>query len=144
MKLRPVPSFRVTGQLDGASDAVSRMSLRLMSAGTEALGRGIEQATALVGADSSFTFLNVPAGSYVRSRTVSRPNTLLSNGAVFQIVAPGAGRGSMTTTSVFSGRPARCDALSASGQPEVPGPRRSSSRIRTYGGDRTAPGSARA
>ena len=104
VQLRPVPAFRVTGQLDGAADAVARMSLRLMSAGTEALGRGIEQATALVGADGSFTFLNVPAGCVHADREPRRVRVpVLSQARCFQIAAPGAGRGSMSATSVFSG-----------------------------------------
>ena len=37
--------------------------LRLLAAGTETLGRGIEQATALVGNDGTFTFLNVPGNA---------------------------------------------------------------------------------
>lgn len=106
VQLRPVPSFRVTGQLEGAPDAVARMSLRLMSAGTEGLGRGIEQATALVGTDGSFTFLNVPAGAYVLiANRVASEYSYSPSGGAFQIAAPGAGRGSMTTSAVFMGTP---------------------------------------
>ncbi len=74
VQLRPVPAFRVSGRLDGPAEAVARMTLRLMAAGTETLGRGIEQATALVANDGTFTFLNVPGGSYtlIASRVISQ------------------------------------------------------------------------
>ena len=110
VQMRPVPAFRVTGRLDGSPDAVARMSLRLMAPGTEGLGRGIEQATALVGPEGTFTFLNVPAGSYVL--LASRVATEYSyspggggGGGGFQVAAPGAGRGSMTTSAVLTGPP---------------------------------------
>lgn len=73
VQLQPVRGFRVSGRLDGPPEAVIGMTLRLMAAGAEALGQGTETATALSADDGTFTFLNVPAGSYtiLAARSVS-------------------------------------------------------------------------
>lgn len=103
IQLRAVPAVRVSGRLDGAPDAVSGMTLRLMSGGTENLGRGIEQATAVVSADGNFTFLNVPAGPYVliASRVVSQYTYLGSMGAG----SPAGGRGTLSSTAAHGAPP---------------------------------------
>jgi hypothetical protein len=62
--LRAVPSHTVSGVLEGPGDALVNLLIRLMPSGVEDLGTGSEAATALVGPDGRFTFLNVPAGTY--------------------------------------------------------------------------------
>lgn len=64
MTLAPVPTARISGIVDGPTDALVSLTLRLLPAGLENLGFGAEAATALVGADGRFTFVNVPAGNY--------------------------------------------------------------------------------
>jgi len=63
--LRPVPTVRVAGALEGPPDAAAGLVLRLMPQGLENLGVGSEAATTVVGKDGSFRFVNVPAGDYV-------------------------------------------------------------------------------
>lgn len=63
IRLQAVPAFRVSGQVDGASDP-GKLTLRLVPAGADELGQGSEAATALAAADGSFTFVNVPSGEY--------------------------------------------------------------------------------
>jgi hypothetical protein len=63
-QLRPVPTFRIEGRIDGPPSVAAGMPLRLLQAGAEDLGAGSEAATTLVAADGRFTFLNVPAGRY--------------------------------------------------------------------------------
>ena len=62
--LSPVPSVRVSGVVEGPPEALAGLTLRLLPAGMENLGLGAEAATALVAANGTFTFVNVPAGSY--------------------------------------------------------------------------------
>jgi hypothetical protein len=62
--LWPVAAVRVSGTVEGPAEAVRLLTLRLLPSGLENLGQGAEVATALVGADGRFTFLNVPSGSY--------------------------------------------------------------------------------
>ena len=64
IRLRPVPTVRVTGRVEGPEDALQNLTLRLIPSGMEGLGQGNEAATSLVEPDGSFTFLNVPSGSY--------------------------------------------------------------------------------
>ena len=70
--LRPMPAVRVSGHLDGPSDAVRGLILRLVAPGLEDLGDGSEVATALADSNGDFTFLNVPAGQYSLEGTRSR------------------------------------------------------------------------
>lgn len=63
--LQPVPTARVSGVVQGPSDAIGTLLLRLVPIGLEELGQGSEAATTVTFADGRFTFLNVPAGSYV-------------------------------------------------------------------------------
>jgi hypothetical protein len=64
-QLQPVRTARVSGTLQGPPDAISNQLLRLIPTGLEELGQGSEAATTVTTADGSFTFLDVPAGSYV-------------------------------------------------------------------------------
>jgi hypothetical protein len=62
--LAPMPAVRVSGTVDGPSEALAGLTLRLIPTGLEDLGLGAEVGTALVAADGAFTFVNVPAGTY--------------------------------------------------------------------------------
>jgi hypothetical protein len=106
LQMRPVPTFTVSGRIDGPPDASGGMTLRLMPAGSERLGQGNEAATALVADDGSFTFLNVPNGSYV----------LIASGSIAEYTfrpiftvsmnppsPPGYRMASMTSSAVMSG-----------------------------------------
>jgi hypothetical protein len=63
IRLQAVPAFRVSGRVEGASDA-GKLTLRLVPAGAEELGQGSEAATALAAGDGTFVFVNVPSGEY--------------------------------------------------------------------------------
>lgn len=63
-QLTPKPVNRVSGHLDGPPDALANLTVRLFVPGTEDLGRGSEVATAFVDSSGTFTFVNVPAGTY--------------------------------------------------------------------------------
>jgi hypothetical protein len=62
--LQPVPVVRVSGTVMSAGALDPNFVLRLLPRGSENLGVGSEQATALVSASGAFTFLGVPSGSY--------------------------------------------------------------------------------
>jgi hypothetical protein len=62
--LKPVPAVRVSGTVISAGALDPNLVLRLVPRGSENLGVGGEQATALVSASGAFTFLGVPSGSY--------------------------------------------------------------------------------
>ncbi len=97
-QLQPVPTVKVSGQVDSAGDASSLM-LRLMPAGSEQLGVGSEAATTVVERDGSFTFLNVPAGDY----------TLLAQ-AGFSEATRGAGEMQLPDAPGFSSGPGQVGA----------------------------------
>jgi hypothetical protein len=63
--LRPLPAAAISGVVSGPEDARSSLTLRLLPVGSDELGLGAEAATALVGENGRFTFVNVPAGDYV-------------------------------------------------------------------------------
>jgi hypothetical protein len=65
IRLMPAPVWRVSGIVEGPPEALRDLTLRLLAPGLEELGRGAEVATALVGSDGRFAFLNVPSGGYV-------------------------------------------------------------------------------
>jgi hypothetical protein len=73
LQLRPASTSRVSGTVTGPPGSMTNLVLRLMPQGLERLGFGSEAATALVGSDGRFTFLNVPSGHYtvMASHTVS-------------------------------------------------------------------------
>ena len=65
LQLRPVRTTRVSGRVEGPADAVGNLPLRLIPVGLEELGQGSEAATTVTLPDGRFSFLDVPAGSYV-------------------------------------------------------------------------------
>jgi len=77
IQVRPVPTARVSGRVDGGS--ASGMLLRLLPSGGEYLGFGSEAATTVVAPDGTFTFLNVPDGDF----------TLLAQSSVMEFTRGG-------------------------------------------------------
>jgi hypothetical protein len=63
-QLRPVPTWRIAGRVDGLASSIAGLLLRLVPPGAEDLGLGSEAATALVDTNGTFEFLDVPAGRY--------------------------------------------------------------------------------
>jgi hypothetical protein len=80
VRIAPAPAARVKGVVDRPPDAPSKLTLRLVPAGLEDLGQGAEAATAFVGADGRFAFLDVPAGEY----TIDAPASI----AEYQLNVP--------------------------------------------------------
>jgi hypothetical protein len=78
--LTPVPAVRVSGVIEGPPEALANLTLRLLPIGMENLGIGAEVATTLVGANGVFTFINVPAGSYVLDAPVTFNEFLAPSG----------------------------------------------------------------
>src|SRR5262249_41658445 len=62
--LQPVPTVSVSGTVISAGALDPNFVLRLLPRGSEDLGVGSEQATALLPASRACTFLGVPSGSY--------------------------------------------------------------------------------
>jgi hypothetical protein len=62
--IQPVSAVRVSGTVISAGALDPNLVLRLVPRGSEDLGVGGEQATALVSASGAFSFLGVPSGSY--------------------------------------------------------------------------------
>jgi hypothetical protein len=86
--LQPVPTARLSGQVTGPSEVLTGLVVRLLPEGSEGLGAGSEQVTALAGPDGSFSFVGVPAGSY----------TVAAKGTVTEFIVRGA--------SIMAGLPA--------------------------------------
>ena len=106
--LHPVPAGSLSGMIDGPPQSVAGSVLRLIPDGLEELGFGGEAATALVGADGRFCFVNVPVGGYtidlrnsITEITYRAP--LAATLPVSLPVAPGIGAGSSSSGSVGSG-----------------------------------------
>jgi protocatechuate 3,4-dioxygenase beta subunit len=107
IRLEPVRAFRVAGRVDGPIDIASKMTLRLMAPGAEDLSLGAETATALVAADGSFVFLDVPIGDYTldaRGTTTEFQIGGSFNGPRIPTTAGWAG--SSATTNTITGGPA--------------------------------------
>lgn len=81
--LAPVPTSRVSGVVEGPSEALANLTVRLLPAGLESLGLGAETATALVSADGAFTFLNVPPGAYTIDAPIRFNEFTMSSGPSF-------------------------------------------------------------
>jgi hypothetical protein len=62
--LTPVRAVTVSGRVAGPPEALVHLTVRLVARGMEHLGNGSETASALVAADGTFRFLNVPSGEY--------------------------------------------------------------------------------
>jgi hypothetical protein len=107
VQLAPVPSFTIAGRVDGPAEALASLTLRLLPPGLEDLGDGSETATALVGKDGSYAFLNVPPGTYVlmARRSVTQyeiANILSLSKELPRPPTPNSG-GGMSAYGVFSG-----------------------------------------
>jgi hypothetical protein len=85
--LQPVPAVRVSGTVISAGALDPNFVLRLLPRGSENLGVGSEQATALVSASGAFTFLGVPSGSYTIDAGLNV--TQLSSGGRDPALTPG-------------------------------------------------------
>jgi hypothetical protein len=81
--LTPVAAVRVSGVVEAPPEAFNGLTLRLLPAGLENLGLGAETATALVAADGSFSFLNVPAGTYTLDAPLRFNEFTLAGGSSF-------------------------------------------------------------
>ncbi|HEX7779503.1 MAG TPA: carboxypeptidase regulatory-like domain-containing protein, partial [Vicinamibacterales bacterium] len=106
LRLQPVPTSRILGRLAGPGDAIGGVTLRLVSAGSDALGRGTETATTLTAADGAFTFLNVPRGQYtiVAAGSVSEYEHRVAFATSVELPRLPAQRGGgMSSSAVFSG-----------------------------------------
>jgi hypothetical protein len=84
-QLSPISTFRVSGHVTGAVESAANLPLRLMAPGTEHLGFGAEVATTMIEADGTFTFLNVPAGTY----------TLVASRSVAEVTGGGSSQGTL-------------------------------------------------
>jgi hypothetical protein len=85
--LQPVPAVRVSGTVISGAALDPNFVLRLVPRGSENLGVGSEQATALVSASGAFTFLGVPSGSYTLDAGLNV--TRFSAGAAWGPPTPG-------------------------------------------------------
>jgi hypothetical protein len=106
ISLRAATTSSISGTVTGPPDALTGLVLRLMPDGLEDLGAGSEVATATIGSDGRFSFLNVPIGSYTLDvrRTVSElqyrtPLATLALPIPTTPGAPGRGGGSGSVSS---------------------------------------------
>ncbi len=133
VSLTPVPAVRVSGVVEGPPEALTTLTLRLLPAGMENLGLGAEVATALVAANGAFTFLYVPAGSYVLDAPVTFNEFSINSGASMSggSVNMGSSRASLPTP------PPRLGASSmGQGIADVPGVNFSTKDFRGVYGDK--------
>jgi len=109
VRLEPVTAHRVSGRIDGPLDNISQVPVRLLAAGLDDLGNGSEAATAQIASDGTFTFVNVPSGSYVLD-VPTTVNEYTMGMSMFQdprLPSPPASRigGSFNSNSVSSATP---------------------------------------
>jgi Carboxypeptidase regulatory-like domain len=101
--VHPVSVWHVSGHVEGPAEARQGLMLRLLPQELDGLGYGSEAATALVGSDGRFTFLNVPSGTYVidAPRTMNEikmaPTSTLPWQPRLRPPAGGGGLGTMTS-----------------------------------------------
>lgn len=106
--LAPVRAATISGTVQGPAEALSGLLLRLLPDGADDMGSGSEQATTLIDASGRFTFLNVPAGSYlIDARRSLTEFQLGATGAPTEMVPrpPGFNFTGMSSASVGSGPP---------------------------------------
>lgn len=107
LMIRPVPSASVSGTVAGPQDVMKGLVLRLVPVSLEGLSDGAEAATALVGADRTFTFMNVPAGEYVIDAPGSALELTYTGGVDGSLMpqSPGLRWGGFQSGSLDSGPP---------------------------------------
>jgi hypothetical protein len=106
--LAPVRAATISGTVEGPAEALSGLMLRLLPERAHDMGQGSEQATALIDPNGRFTFLNVPAGSYViDARRTLTEFQLGATGAPTETIPrpPGFNYTGMSSTSAGSGPP---------------------------------------
>lgn len=105
--LMPTPAVMIAGRVEAPDEALSALTLRLLPAAFDGLGQGSETATALVGADGRFAFLNVPSGAYIID---TRPSSLeyvynISGPAPRLPIAPGLNSFSSSVNTIEGAAP---------------------------------------
>lgn len=90
--LQPVPAVRVSGTLISSGVLDPNFVLRLLPRGSENLGVGSEQATALVSPSGAFTFLGVPSGSYMIDAGLNVTHFRFNNAGIAGPPTPGMAR----------------------------------------------------
>jgi len=133
VSLTPVPAVRVSGVVEGPPEALTNLTLRLLPMGMENLGLGAEVATTLVGANGTFTFVNVPAGSYVLDAPVTFNEFTVSSG----VTTSGGYVGSRGVS--MPSPPPRSGSSRTSQSIEIPGLNFSSADFRGAGGGSVVP-----
>jgi hypothetical protein len=105
VQLRPQPAWRVTGRTESPTEDAAGLVLRLVPPGLDDLPMGNETATAIVGHDGHFTFLNVPEGRYIIDGRSSFLDYRFMEGATNPVVlqTPGFGVRSMSSSPFQSG-----------------------------------------
>jgi hypothetical protein len=83
VRLTPATAVRVSGVVEGPPETRAGLTLRLLREDMDDIGLGGEVATALVAEDGSFTFANVPSGSYVIEAPVSINSYLMGEPGIF-------------------------------------------------------------
>jgi hypothetical protein len=96
----PVRAVRVSGRLEGAAPPFPETLLRLLPAGSERLGFGAEAATTVVARDGTFSFLNVPEGSYALLAQASVMDFTSGNASIRLADAPGFPGGGIAVGSM--------------------------------------------
>lgn len=104
--LAPARAATISGIVQGPPEALEGVLLRLLPEGTDDASGGSEQATTIVDANGRFTFLNVPAGSYViDARRTQTEYRFRASGAPTESVPrpPGFNYSGMASAGVTSG-----------------------------------------
>lgn len=101
-----VPAATIKGTVDSPMTPVPPLTLRLLPSGAEALGNGSEAGTAMLAPDGTFTFLNVPAGTYtieVRRAAMELVYNAAPGPLARLPLPPGSNSYSINSSSVDSG-----------------------------------------
>jgi hypothetical protein len=96
--LQAAPAFSISGRVDRVPPDARRLRLHLVTQGNEPLGPSLATATAAVGEDGRFTFLDVPDGSYTIVTTPWTAGYVLVPPGTF---AQGAGVFATPTSRLF-------------------------------------------